>query len=226
MFFLSHAFKSISAEINRSFEDALKGMTDLDDITTDSISTKADPANEDVISISTGNHVPPTKEDIKLIGGDVFQFPNEKTTGDILIGGDYDEISEAQPRFYEESFNRRKDNEGSSYFEANVKSWQTDYITKTYYGGNSISANKSIYSKFKDIEPDHSKKDVRQWVDVKAEWNQWGGVSTAHVQLPPGWGVAGEHQGYTILMGPKGENLYIGESYENDFVQFTSKSIF
>ena len=48
----------------------------------------------------------------------------------------------------------------------------------------------------------------------------------ASVQLPPGWGVAGEHEGQTIVTGPKGENLYVGETYDNDFVEFTSLSPF
>ena len=230
MFTFIRVLKAISDEINQSLIDSLKDFPDLLGIATDVISPHVVPAVKAAISTSITKHPTLGKDDLELIGGsgrDHLRFPSSTNPKEeVLMGDDMDEISGAWPRFYEESFNRRRDANGNSYFEANVKSWQTDYITKTYYGRTSISANQSIYSKFKDVLPDPSKRETRQWVDVKAEWNDWGGVSTAHVQLPPGWAVAGEYQGYTVLMGPKGENLYVGEVYDNDFVQFTSKSIF
>ena len=46
------------------------------------------------------------------------------------------------------------------------------------------------------------------------------------MQLPPDWGVASEHEGQTTVTGPKGENLYVGETYDNDFVEFILLSPF
>ena len=73
---------------------------------------------------------------------------------------------------------------------------------------------------------DEVNANYRQYVDVTSTWNDQGFLSIAYVQLPPGWGVAGEHEGQTIVTGPKGENLYVGETYDNDFVEFTSLSPF
>ena len=75
MFFLSQEFKSISADVVRSFDDAIKVRTDLNHISSDSIGTKPDTVFDD---------------GMKLNGGDVNPSTNKTITDDILIGDDFD----------------------------------------------------------------------------------------------------------------------------------------
>ena len=124
------------------------------------------------------------------------------------------------------TFTREVDSHGGSYFkEQLVDPDAMDYITKTYYGKTSIANQEGVYHKFRDYQPNQSKTNDRQWAQVKSQWND-GDIETKYVELPPGWGVAGEYNGHTILAGSKGENFYVGEFVEGDTVSLTSKSWF
>lgn len=141
---------------------------------------------------------------------------------DVVLGGDF---SSPETK-YSEKFERLRDDNGISYFQTSVESSYADYVFKMYVGFGSISSNKEIYNKFADYWPDPADVNERQYVDVASTWNDQGFLSIAYVQLPPDWGVASEHEGQTIVTGPKGENLYVGETYDNNFVEFTSLSTF
>ena len=124
------------------------------------------------------------------------------------------------------TFTREIDSHGDSYFkEQLVDPDAMDYITKTYYSKTSLANHKDLYHKFRDYQPNQSKTNDRQWAHVKSQWND-GDIETKYVELPPGWGVAGEYNGHTILAGSKGENFYVGEFVEGDTVSLTSKSWF
>ena len=121
---------------------------------------------------------------------------------------------------------REIDSRGDSYFrEQLVDPDAMDYITKTYFGKKSLANYKDLYHKFRDYQPNQSKTNDRQWAHVKSQWN-YGDIETKYVELPPGWGVAGEYNGHTILAGSKGENFYVGEFVEGDTVSLTSKAWF
>ena len=160
-----------------------------------------------------------SKEIDRVIGDDILIGGRGD---DVVLGGDFS----SHETKYSEKFERLRDDNGISYFQTSVESSYTDYVFKTYVGFGSISSNKEIYNKFADHWPDPADVNERQYVDVASTLNYQGFLSIASVQLPPDWGVASEHEGQTIVTGPKGENLVVGETYDNDFVEFTSLSTF
>ena len=160
-----------------------------------------------------------SKEIDRVIGDDILIG---ERGDDVVLEGDF---SSPETK-YSEKFERLRDDNGISYFQTSVESSYADYVFKMYVGFGSISSNKEIYNKFADHWPDPADVNERQYVDVASTWDDQGFLSIAYVQLPPDWGVASEHEGQTIVTGPKGENLYVGETYDNDFVEFTSLSYF